>query len=114
MPESAYRLKISTEWPYRFTFYVAVERVAPHMIDVDGVEIVDALAQAAERQRARLQGSDYSEPREPFTVAAIPHYTVAIAFDARAFDSFRIRNEAASILFTLRREIERAQEVPNE
>ncbi|WP_233863026.1 hypothetical protein [Paraburkholderia adhaesiva] len=108
MPEiTCYGLHSSTDWPYRFTLIVNPEHVTPELVDEDSTGLIDALAWLAERQHLRLKDSDYSALRVPYTVDVLLSGLVAITFDPRGTDAQGIRRDAAFILSTLRREIER-------
>ncbi|WP_124491133.1 hypothetical protein [Burkholderia stagnalis] len=75
-------------------------------------EIADALVLACERQRDRLAGTDYSTAHEAWDVLELPARLslAAVRFDPRALNAQQIRDDAASIVSTLQRAIERARE----
>lgn len=103
---------LSCVWPYRFVMAVDTRLVCPAEIHSRAAGVIDTLAEACERQRRRLHGTDYStgyEPWEPMAFA--PHLDLAaVRFDPRATDAQQIRRDGCSIIFVLARELERAQE----
>ena len=101
----------STEWPYRFAIAVDTQLVTADTIDSHAGMIVGALVVFCERQGARLRGSDYSTGQEAWEPLDLPASMnmAALRFDPRAVDAQQIRRDATAILFTLKRELERAQ-----